>query len=31
MSMSPDLHARVLPRILQDYAFKTSDDGKWLN
>lgn len=31
MGMSPDLHGRVLPRIMQDYAFKTSDDGKWLN
>lgn len=31
MSMSHDLHARVLPRILQDYEFKKSDDGKWLN
>ncbi len=29
--MKQELLQRVLPRILSDYDFKTSDDGKWLN
>jgi len=29
--MSPELRGRVLPRVLKDYGFKPSADGKWLN
>ncbi|WP_078055608.1 toprim domain-containing protein [Rappaport israeli] len=31
MSMRPELLNRVVPRILDDYAFKTSEDGQWFN
>lgn len=31
MSMSDDLRARIVPRILADYDFKKSDDGAWFN